>query len=61
MNEIEIINNTNEEIKELDILNDLLEFALKKEKQEHVIFNIIIVIVIVIVIVMIVILLLCFG
>ena len=43
MNEIEIINNTNEEIKELDILNDLLEFALKKEKQEHVIFNIIIV------------------
>ena len=43
MNEIEIINNTNEEIKELDIINDLLEFALKKEKQEHVIFNIIIV------------------
>lgn len=43
MNEIEVINNTNEEIEELKIIKDLLEFALKYEKEDNVIFNVIIV------------------
>ena len=43
MSSIEIFNQTGEEIKELDIVKDLLEFAIKKEKLDNVEFNLIIV------------------
>ena len=43
MNKFEIINETNEEIKELLEVEKLLEFALKVQKVENAIFNIIIV------------------
>ena len=43
MNEFEIINNTEEEIKELEQVKDLVEFALKYQNINNAIFNIIIV------------------
>ncbi|MBE6153324.1 MAG: rRNA maturation RNase YbeY [Firmicutes bacterium] len=43
MNQFEIINETNEEIIELDKVSELLEFALKKEQLDNVEFNIIII------------------
>ena len=43
MNQIEIINETKEEIKELEVLPDLLEFAANKQQVKDVVFNIIIV------------------
>ena len=43
MNEFEIINNTSEEIKELEQVKDLVEFALKYQNINNAIFNIIIV------------------
>ena len=43
MNQIEIINETKEEIKELEVLPDLLEFAANKLQVKDVVFNIIIV------------------
>ena len=39
----EIINETNEEIKEIDKINELLNFVIKKENLENCLFNIIIV------------------
>ena len=39
----EIINETNEEIKEIDTINELLNFVIKKESLENCLFNIIIV------------------
>lgn len=39
----EIINETNENIKELEQINDFLNFVVKKEKLENCLFNIIIV------------------
>jgi len=39
----EIINETNEEIKEIDTINELLNFVIKKENLENCLFNIIIV------------------
>ena len=43
MNKFEIINETTEEIKELDEINKLLKFALKNQNIDNAIFNIIIV------------------
>ena len=43
MSELEIFNQTDEEIKELDLLKKVLEHAIEKEKLENVIFNVIIV------------------
>jgi len=43
MNKFEIINETNEEIKELEEINKLLDFALKYQNINNAIFNIIIV------------------
>lgn len=43
MNEFEIINNTEEQIKELEQVKDLVEFALKYQNINNAIFNIIIV------------------
>ena len=43
MNQIEIINETKEEIKELEVLPHLLEFAANKQQVKDVVFNIIIV------------------
>ena len=43
MNKFEIINETNEEIKEIDEINKLLDFALKYQNIDNAIFNIIIV------------------
>jgi len=43
LNYFEIINETNKEIKELDEVNNLIEYALKHENLENVFFNIIIV------------------
>ena len=43
MNKYEIINETNEEIKELEEINNVVEFALKYQKIDNAIFNIIIV------------------
>ena len=43
MNQIEIINESKEEIKELEVLSDLLEFAANKQQVKDVVFNIIIV------------------
>ena len=43
MNQIEIINETKEEIKELEVLPDLLEFAANKQQVKDVVLNIIIV------------------
>ena len=40
---IEIFNQTDEEIEELDIVKEILEFAIKKEKLNNVEFNLIIV------------------
>ena len=39
----EIINETNEDIKELENINDFLNFVVKKEKLENCLFNVIIV------------------
>ena len=43
MNKIGIFNQTDEEIKELDLLKKVLEHAIEKEKLENVEFNVIIV------------------
>jgi len=43
LNYFEIINETNKEIKELEEVNNLIEYALKHENLENVFFNIIIV------------------
>ena len=43
MNQIEIINETKEKIKELEVLPALLEFAANKQQVKDVVFNIIIV------------------
>lgn len=43
LNQFEIINETNEEIIELDRIEELLNFALEKEKLENVEFNVIII------------------
>lgn len=43
MNKYEIINETNEEIKEIEEINNVVEFALKYQKINNAIFNIIIV------------------
>ncbi len=43
MNQIEVINETNEELEEIKILPDLLDYATKKEKVSNVIFNVILV------------------
>ena len=43
MSSIEIFNQTGEEIKDLDIVKDLLKFAIKKENLDNVEFNLIIV------------------
>lgn len=43
MNQIEVINETKEEIEELKILPDLLEYAAEKEKVSNVVFNVILV------------------
>lgn len=43
MNNIEIFNQTNEEIKELDTIKKVLECAIKKEELEQVEFNVILV------------------
>lgn len=43
MNELEIFNQTDEEISELETVKDVLNYAIKKEKLESVIFNVIIV------------------
>ena len=39
----EIVNETNEDIKELEQINDFLNFVVKKEKLENCLFNVIIV------------------
>lgn len=43
MNELEIFNQTEEEIAELETVKDVLNYAIKKENLEHVMFNVIIV------------------
>ncbi|MEE0684228.1 MAG: rRNA maturation RNase YbeY [Bacilli bacterium] len=43
MNELEIFNQTDEEISELETVKDVLNYAIKKENLENVIFNVIIV------------------
>ena len=43
MNQIEIINETKEQIPELETLLDLLNFAAQKQQVENIIFNVIIV------------------
>lgn len=43
MNELEIFNQTDEEISELETVKDVLNYAIKKEKLENAIFNVIIV------------------
>ena len=43
MNELEIFNQSDEEISELETVKDVLNYAIKKEKLENVIFNVIIV------------------
>lgn len=43
MNGLEIFNQTDEEISELETVKDVLNYAIKKEKLENVIFNVIIV------------------
>lgn len=43
MNELEIFNQTGEEIAELETVKKVLEYAIKKEKLDKVIFNVIIV------------------
>ena len=43
MNEVEIINEVDWNVKELDELSKYIEFVLKYEKLEHVLFNVIIV------------------
>ena len=40
---VEIFNETNEELKELETLPDLIDYAIKSEKLDNVIFNVIIV------------------
>ncbi len=43
MNEVEIINQTNEEVKELEVVKKVLESAMKKEQLKKTAFNLIIV------------------
>lgn len=43
MNELDIFNQTDEEISELETVKDVLNYAIKKENLENVIFNVIIV------------------
>lgn len=43
MNELEIFNQTDKDIKELDVVKEVLEYAIKKEKLGDVLFNVIIV------------------
>lgn len=43
MNELEIFNQTEEEIDELKVVKDVLNYAIQKEKLENVTFNVIIV------------------
>lgn len=43
MNELEIFNQTDEEISELETVKDVLNYVIKKENLENVIFNVIIV------------------
>ena len=43
MSELEIFNQTDEEIEELETVKSVLNYAIKKEKLENVIFNVIIV------------------
>lgn len=43
MNELEIFNQTERKIPELEIVRDVLEHAIEKEKLDHVVFNVIIV------------------
>ena len=43
MNKIEIFNQTNKEIKELDTINELLNFACNHQKLDNLVFNVIIV------------------
>ncbi len=43
MNKVEIFNNVQEEIEELDTVKKVLESAMKKEKLENTVFNVIIV------------------
>ena len=43
MNEVEIINEVDWNVQELDELSKYIEFVLKYEKLEHVLFNVIIV------------------
>lgn len=43
MNELEIFNQTNEEVRELDEVRKVLEYAIQKEELENVVFNIILV------------------
>lgn len=43
MNGVEIFNETNKELKELESLNGLIEYAIKSENVENVVFNVIIV------------------
>ncbi|MDD3996052.1 MAG: rRNA maturation RNase YbeY, partial [Bacilli bacterium] len=43
MNNIEIFNETNKEIKELDIIKELINFAIDYEKLNNIVFNVILV------------------
>ncbi|MGE5455751.1 MAG: rRNA maturation RNase YbeY [Ignavibacteriales bacterium] len=43
MNNIEIFNETNKEIKEIGVIKDLIDFAIKHEKLNNIIFNVILV------------------
>lgn len=43
MNQIEVINETNEDVEELKVLPGLLEYAVKEEKLSNVVFNVILV------------------
>lgn len=43
MNGLEIFNQTNQDIKELDVVKEVLEYAIKKEQLGDVLFNVIIV------------------
>lgn len=43
MNQLEIFNQTEEEVRELETVKDVLNYAIKKERLENVIFNVILV------------------
>lgn len=43
MNELEMFNQTERKIPELEMVRDVLEYAIEKEKLDHVVFNVIIV------------------